>query len=183
MRRFVDWVNGVLGTKTQGTVKNAVFVGYPAGFDFTFTYWYIRHFGFRSPFSFSALDVKTFAMGLLGTDFRDSVKRNMPRGWFPKDRPHTHVAIDDAIEQGIVFINMLAESRRQYAARSGAPSMEQLRAVWDATAFVEQPGEAGSNCRVCGYEIEGHPNRDPRAADCEPSCLGRILRAARRPAE
>jgi hypothetical protein len=25
--------------------------------------------------------------------------------------PHTHVALDDAIEQGLLFCNMLAESR------------------------------------------------------------------------
>lgn len=183
MERFVDWVAGLLGIETtSGAVSNAVFVGYPTGFDFTFTYWYIRRFGLQSPFSFSALDIKTFAMAVLGTGFRQSVKRNMPSDWFPKDRPHTHVAVDDAIEQGIVFMNMLAESRRQHAERSGSPSMEQLRAVWDATAFVEKPNAegGGAGCRVCGYEIPGLPNRDPVAADCKPSCLGHILRAARK---
>jgi len=34
----------------------------------------------------------------------------MPRRWFDK-LPHTHVALDDAIEQGALFCNMLAENR------------------------------------------------------------------------
>ena len=61
-----------------------------------------------SPFSHSALDMKTFAMALLKCDYRDATKRNMPRRWFGS-RPHTHVALDDAIEQGELFCAMLAE--------------------------------------------------------------------------
>jgi hypothetical protein len=40
------------------------------------------------------------------------VKRNMPRSWFD-DCPHTHVALDDAIEQGRMFCNMLTENRKR----------------------------------------------------------------------
>jgi hypothetical protein len=117
--RFVTWVGGLTGIEKnkQGAVSNAVFVGYPTGFDFTYVYWYIRRFGLPSPFSFSALDIKTFAMAILDKPFRESVKRNMPRGWFPKDRPHTHVALDDAIEQGVIFSNMLSQARTQARAR------------------------------------------------------------------
>jgi hypothetical protein len=68
-------------------------------------------FAGRSPFSRSALDVKTLAMVLLGRDYRESTKRNMPRAWF-EDVPHTHIALDDAIEQGLLFCNMLAEAKR-----------------------------------------------------------------------
>jgi hypothetical protein len=64
----------------------------------------------ESPFSHSALDIKTYAMALLKKDYRQSSKRNMPRRWFD-DVPHTHVALDDAIEQGALFCNMLAENR------------------------------------------------------------------------
>jgi hypothetical protein len=88
-----------------------VFVAYPAAFDFLFVYWYLIRFAGESPFSFSALDIKTFAMSLMKTDYRRAVKRNMPRRWFD-DLPHTHRALDDAIEQGALFCNMLAENRR-----------------------------------------------------------------------
>jgi len=46
---------------------------------------------------------------MLGKDYRQSVKRNMPRRWFD-EVPHTHVALDDAVEQGRLFCNMLAEN-------------------------------------------------------------------------
>ncbi len=54
--------------------------------------------------------MKTFAMALLKTDYRDSTKRNMPKRWFD-DLPHTHIALDDAIEQGALFCNMLKDNR------------------------------------------------------------------------
>lgn len=83
-----------------------VFVAYPAGFDFTFIYWYLMRFVGHSPFSFSALDIKTLAMAKLGLTYRSSTKRNFPQEWFSK-RKHTHVALDDAIEQGELFCNIM----------------------------------------------------------------------------
>ena len=88
-----------------------MFVAYPAAFDFMFVYWYLIRFTGESPFSHSALDIKTFAMAMLKTNYRDSTKRNMPRHWFDK-LPHRHIALDDAIEQGALFCNMLAEHTR-----------------------------------------------------------------------
>jgi len=102
MTRYVSWIKTLKG--------NPVFVAYPAGFDFLFVYWYLMRFVGESPFSHSALDVKTFAMAVLKTDYRESTKRNMPKHWFDK-LPHSHVALDDAIEQGALFCNMLKESR------------------------------------------------------------------------
>ena len=100
MLRYVAWLKSLPG--------RPVFVGYPAAYDFLFVYWYLMRFAGESPFSHSALDIKTFAMALLGKDYRESSKRAMPRKWFD-DVPHTHVALDDAIEQGRLFCNMLAE--------------------------------------------------------------------------
>jgi hypothetical protein len=102
MTRFVKWVRGLEG--------KPVFVAYPAGFDFLFVYWYLIRYTGESPFSHSALDMKTFAMAVLKTDYRASTKRNMPREWFDK-LPHSHIALDDAIEQGALFCNMLKASR------------------------------------------------------------------------
>lgn len=104
MPEYVAWLKALPGTP--------VFVAYPAGFDFLFVYWYLIRFTGESPFSFSALDIKTYAMAMLGTEYRQSVKRNMPRRWFDP-LPHTHRALDDAIEQGALFCNMLAENLRR----------------------------------------------------------------------
>jgi hypothetical protein len=87
-----------------------VFVGYPATFDFMFVYWYLIKFTGKSPFSFSALDIKSYASAMLGTPYRDSTKRNMPKAWFKNTVKHTHVAEDDAIGQGQLFMNMRAEN-------------------------------------------------------------------------
>jgi hypothetical protein len=97
---FVAWVHNMSG--------NPVCVGYPATFDFMFLYWYLIKFGYESPFSFSALDIKTYAMAVLKKPYRESTKRGMPSRWFPKAK-HTHVAVDDAIEQGALFMNILLE--------------------------------------------------------------------------
>lgn len=104
MPAYVQWLDGLPGLP--------VFVGYPAAFDFMFVYWYLMAFAGRSPFSFAALDIKTMAMVMLRKDYRRSVKNAMPQRWFDAPR-HTHVALDDALEQGALFCNMLAESRRR----------------------------------------------------------------------
>ena len=100
MRRYDAWLRALPG--------RPVFVAYPAGFDFMYVHWYLVHFTGDDPFSHSALDVKTMAMVLLACPFRDAVKRNMPARWFGQGR-HTHIALDDALEQGELFCNMLAE--------------------------------------------------------------------------
>jgi hypothetical protein len=101
MSRYVIWIKSLSGSP--------VFVAYPAGFDFLFVYWYLIRFTGGSPFSFSALDIKSYAMALLKTDYRECVKRNMPRRWFDP-LPHRHIALDDALEQGALFCHMLAEN-------------------------------------------------------------------------
>jgi hypothetical protein len=106
MRAYVAWLKALGG--------KPVFVGYPAGFDFLFVYWYLIRFAGESPFSFSALDIKTFAMATLGTSYRETTKKRMPKQWFD-DLPHTHKAIDDAIEQGALFCNILADNLKSRA--------------------------------------------------------------------
>lgn len=101
MREYVEWLRGL--------PAKPIFVGYPAAYDFMFVYWYLMKFVGESPFSHSALDIKTFAMCLLGTDYRESTKRKLPRRWFD-DLPHTHIALDDAVGQGALFCNMLREA-------------------------------------------------------------------------
>lgn len=102
MDRYVRWIRSLDG--------KPVFVAYPAGFDFLFVYWYLIRFVGESPFSHSALDVKSFAMAVMKSDYRAATKRNMPKRWFDT-KAHSHVALDDAIEQGALFCNMLKESR------------------------------------------------------------------------
>jgi hypothetical protein len=102
MKKYLAWLKTLPG--------NLVFVAYPATFDFMFMYWYLIRFTGESPFSFAALDVKTYAMAMLGKPFHEVVKKNMPGRWFDVSKK-MHVALDDALEQGALFCNMLAENK------------------------------------------------------------------------
>ena len=104
MLEYVNWL--------EALPAKPVFVGFPASFDFLFVYWYLIRFVGRSPFSFAALDIKTMAMVMLKKEYRHCSKKDLPRRWFAA-LPHSHVALDDAIEQGALFCNMLAEARRE----------------------------------------------------------------------
>lgn len=106
MRNYVVWLKGLPG--------KPVFVAYPAGFDFTFVYWYLIRFTGETPFSHSALDIKTYAMAMMKGEYRASTKRAMPRHWFDQKK-HRHIALDDAIEQGVLFCNMLAENKQKWS--------------------------------------------------------------------
>lgn len=100
MATFRTWLKNLPG--------NPTFVGYPVTFDFMFTHWYLVRFtGFPTPFGISGCDLKTKASTLLKTPFRELSKKTMPKGWFEGYPPHTHKALDDAIGQGIMFINMM----------------------------------------------------------------------------
>jgi DNA polymerase III alpha subunit (gram-positive type) len=101
MRQYLGWLKHLPG--------KPVFVSYPVAFDFMFVYYYLIRFAGESPFSHSALDIKTYAMAMMKKDYRESTKRNMPKQWFDR-LPHTHKALDDAIEQGALFCNMLQEN-------------------------------------------------------------------------
>ena len=106
MPEYISWVQ----TLSQKERAKPVFVGYPVTFDFMFMYYYMIAFAGTSPFSFSALDIKTLAMAALGIDFRQTTKKAFPKSWFGPSR-HNHVALDDAIEQGELFCNILRQVR------------------------------------------------------------------------
>jgi DNA polymerase III alpha subunit (gram-positive type) len=101
MQDYLTWLKSLPGS--------LVFVAYPAGFDFLFVYWYLIRFTGESPFSYSALDIRTYAMAMLKTEYSKATKRSMPKRWMDPIQ-HSHVALDDAIEQGSLFCNMLAEN-------------------------------------------------------------------------
>jgi hypothetical protein len=91
-----------------------VVIGYPVTFDFGFLYWYTRVYGGlkdgeECPFGFSGLDIKTLASERLGLPYRATTKRRMPKRWFKGAPPHDHVALTDAIGQGVLFVNIMLD--------------------------------------------------------------------------
>jgi hypothetical protein len=114
MREYAEWLQDLPGTP--------VFVGYPASFDFMFVNWYLMRFVGRSAFGFAALDVQSYAMALLKTGYSRTGRRHLPKRWFGPQR-HTHIALDDAIEQGTLFCNMLAENLSPPARADSSPAL------------------------------------------------------------
>jgi hypothetical protein len=90
------WVSGV-GAELGAT---PVFVAYPLSYDWMWMYWYfMRYSASGSPFGHSrCLDMKTMYAAKSGAVLSRSTKRYMPKHLLSK-RPHTHNALDDAIEQ------------------------------------------------------------------------------------
>lgn len=101
MLRYLQWL------KDLEKIGKLVFVGYPLGFDFSFIRWYLINFTGECPFGYQGLDIKSYAMAILKTKFTETTKSKFNKNWFEKDLPHTHLGLDDALEQGMLFINIL----------------------------------------------------------------------------
>jgi len=104
MESFRTWLQQLPGKK--------VGAAYPAGFDFPWVYYYSHRFLGESPLGFSCVDMKTYAMCVLAMGYTDSTKKNFPAPWHEGNGPHTHLAIDDAREQGNLFMKMLVARKR-----------------------------------------------------------------------
>ena len=89
-----------------------VMVAFPAAYDTMWVQWYLHRFVGQSAFRRRAIDIKTLAMVAMGAGYRATARSMMPRHWRPRT-PHTHVAVDDAIEQGELFLAIVRELNAQ----------------------------------------------------------------------
>ncbi|VVD97552.1 exonuclease [Pandoraea pneumonica] len=168
MKAYVKWVEKLPG--------KPVFVAYPAGFDFTFMFWYMMRFVGRCPFSWSALDIKTLAFAMTGMPYRKCIKPRLPQVWLDP-LPHTHVALDDALEQGALFCNMLAELKEQQKTLAALPEWRgagltanadtpvfgsaaaQAAAAAAASAGAVAPDQSGASSDEAGPEKDSTAHR------------------------
>lgn len=97
--QFVTWVKNLPG--------KPIAVAWPAAFDFAFVNYYCHKFAGHNPLGFACLDIRSYANGLTKYSnyygqpekaIRDLV------GSIDKTDLQEHVAIDDAIEQGRLFM-------------------------------------------------------------------------------
>lgn len=109
MQRFALWLHEL----ERRYKAECVMVAYPASYDYGFVLYYARLFLGSDPFNSRVVDMRSFAMGLLGKDYALAAKAKMPGRWYLNVPPHTHVAVEDARSQGVLFINMLLESRQR----------------------------------------------------------------------
>lgn len=131
MTEAAEWVRGI----SDG--HRSVLVAYPVAFDWSFLYWYFESFAEDgSPFGHSScLDIRSQYQALTGTVFDASGKASMPAFVRPK-APHTHNALDDAVEQGELFANLLrwAARLRNQAAHANRP--ESTTPSWVAEHII-----------------------------------------------
>lgn len=97
------WVSEIAAGATP------VLVAYPLAYDWMWLYWYfVRFADAGSPFGHSRhLDIKTLYAAKAGARIARSTKSQMPAELLPQ-RPHTHNALDDAVEQAELFQNLVA---------------------------------------------------------------------------
>lgn len=94
MSEFAAWLDDV-----SGPTGRPVFVGWNATFDWMFTHTYLLRYAGRDPFGISGLDLKALYMGIeRRSRWSDTAKRSVDKKYL-SDRPHTHNALEDALEQ------------------------------------------------------------------------------------
>lgn len=104
IRSLVAWAESLPG--------RPVFCAFPAGFDFTFVYYYCHRFVGRCPFGYAALDMKSYAHAIMGGRLSKAAKRYMPKEWHDPNAKHTHVALEDAREQAYLFFQMRRAAKK-----------------------------------------------------------------------
>jgi DNA polymerase III epsilon subunit-like protein len=93
-----------LWVKEIANSERAVLVAYPLSFDWSWLYWYfVRFSSLGSPFGYSrCFDIKT-AVAVKERIPISAAGRKQLRNGLRSDRPHSHNALDDAIEQAEIF--------------------------------------------------------------------------------
>jgi hypothetical protein len=126
--------------------------GAPSGFDFTFLYYYFQRELGESPIGFASLDLRSYAAAVMKRQYRQVGKRQYPADWIDAGLPHTHVALDDAIEQGCILINMIRANLGlpAIAALTDRRSVQLDAAEREATRSREEAREEAEEAGVPG---------------------------------
>lgn len=103
MTDAANWV------RTRAAIGSPVIVAYPLSFDWMWLYWYFMRFSVTgSPFAHSrGFDIKTALSIKLRRMISKSGRSRIPEA-VRSSFPHTHNALDDAIEQAEIFANVFA---------------------------------------------------------------------------
>lgn len=104
MARFAAWLDSVVPSG-----ERPVFVAFNAAFDWMFVNDYFHRFLGHNPFGHSALDIKSFSMGLRRSRWSETSMRSLARRYLG-GRTLAHNALEDALMQAELFRQLLAEA-------------------------------------------------------------------------
>ncbi|PYI50016.1 MAG: DNA polymerase III subunit epsilon, partial [Verrucomicrobia bacterium] len=90
-----------------------VFVGFNATFDWAFVNFYFHEYLGENPFGFGGIDIKSYYMGMMGCAWEDT-RSSRIRSELKGPSPHTHNALDDAVEQAEMFRRMRLKSAENH---------------------------------------------------------------------
>lgn len=110
MQQFADWVSEVAPAGTA-----PVFVGFNVAFDWMFVDDYFQRFLERNPFGHSALDIKSYYLGMAGGDWAGTSMRFLSPLYLGGVHL-SHNALGDARDQAKLFRSM----KEQVEARRGS---------------------------------------------------------------
>lgn len=101
MAAFSKWVQKLPGKK--------IAAAWPAAFDFAFVNYYCHRFTGGNPLGFACLDIRSLAMGVTRSQgYYDLKQTEIQQMWqVAKQGLNAHVALDDAIEQGRLLVQLL----------------------------------------------------------------------------
>ena len=107
MQRFETWLQEVLPTG-----QRPIFVGFNAPFDWMFINDYFHRFLGHNPFGHTAIDIKSYYMGLAKVTWAETTMQFVGRRYL--NQPALiHHALRDALDQGEIFRKLLLEAARQ----------------------------------------------------------------------
>lgn len=101
MTRASDWIMSL------SNAGKPVLVAYPLSFDWTWLFWYFTQYSVKgSPFAHSrCFDLKTAYALKAGLPINKAGRAHIPSA-LRGSAPHTHHALDDAVEQAQLFANI-----------------------------------------------------------------------------
>lgn len=103
-RMFIEYVKDLPGFP--------IFVAYPLSVDWMFCYWYMMNLCGECPFQYSnAVDINSYALGILGVDFTQVCEEVVPDEW-GLEEIMAHIAVNDAYVQGMMYFAI-----KQYRAK------------------------------------------------------------------
>lgn len=115
MAHFESWLDQVVPEGSR-----PLFVAFNAPFDWMFVADYFHRFLGRNPFGHAALDIKALYMGLTGVPWTHTSMQYISSR-FLDDRPLTHHALCDALDQAEIMQAILAETQGRHESQPTGP--------------------------------------------------------------